>query len=1832
MKKSWLLAVLLTAPALAAELESFTPLGATTSVRQVRATFSAPMAPLGKADAPAPFVVECQPGQGYWADERTWVYDLTTNLPPATACKFRPVAGLKTLAGEAVSGEPEYAFQLAAPKIEYVMPEVGSQIDESQAFVIALDGAMSPAEVVAAGHCAIQGIHERIPLKRLEGAERQNILKHPESGYQLDGVSPERLEVVQCARPLPANAKISLVWRDESALNFEVRDHFVARMRCTRENTRAGCIPIQPVRVQFSAPVARADLDRVVLKDASGKTYRQTKESARFDNRVSFPGPFPANAKLTVTLPAGLKDDAGRALINQDRFPLAVSIGEIPPLVKFSGDFGIIERQAGGLLPITLRNLEAGPEGTAAKVRWLRLSKDADIAAWWKRLYDFDHPQTYPQPDRRRERLLDAKTPGLVERTLPKPNGAKEFEVVGLPLEKPGYYVLEAESRRLGQALLGADQPMYVRAAALVTNLAVHFKWGPKSSLAWVTSLDKGKPVAQASVAVSDCKGKVLAKGVTDARGMSMIPTGLPDPRAADYECPLLVSARSGDDLSFARSDWDEGIETWRFDLPSDWRVDDRLASSVLARTLLKPGETVHMKHLLRDKRMLGLGYPAKQPATLQIEHEESGHRWFLPLVWKKGAAYTHWKIPVTSKRGGYALRLIDKAILPDTPPEQLQYLEGLDTGHFTVADFRVPLMKASLNPVRPDLVAAGNAEFDVSVAYLGGGAAKNLPVKLRGQMSPRYGLDFDAWKGYDFAEAIDDNELGGDMALSADTLKLDAGGAGRGRLTGIPARKYPQRIVAELEYTDPNGEIQTVSRRLDWWPAAVAIGLKRPEWVLADRATPLEFVVVDHAGKPVAEAPVIAKPVMRRNLSHRIRLAGGFYGYREETEDIPLAGQCEGKTNAKGRFTCSVTGDADGEIVVTAETRDNTGRVATTSASYWVSGKDDWWFKQQNHDRIDLIPEKRTYVPGEKARFQVRMPFRDAAALVTVERDGILDARLVTLSGKTPVIELPIQPTWAPNVFVSALVVRGRVSDVAPTALVDLGKPAYKLGIANINIDQRGHRFEVKVTADRDSYQTREKAKIKLAVKTADGKALPRDTEVILAAVDEGLLELADNDSWNLLPAMMVERGYSMRTFTAQMQVTGKRHFGKKALPPGGGGGRSATRELFDTLLYWNPKVKLNNKGEATVEVPLNDSLTRFRIVAVASSEARFGTGWTGIRATRDLRIDSGLAPVVREGDRLQARFTVRNGTNRTMKIAMGAQVGIPGSGNLAALDSKQFELEPGDGKEVGWTVTIPKGADSLPWTVNAREVGGSAQDMIKVAQAVQPAVPVRLVAGQLYRLDKPLDLPVAPPTDAVPDQGELRATLAATLGDGLSGVREYMRRYPYSCLEQKTSKAIATHDTKAWGELAEALPGYLDGNGLAAFFPGMQEGNIALTAYVLSASREAGYALPAQARTSMETALENYLAGRLTMVRTPTDLADTAQRLAALAALARAGKASAELAATIEPAPKRWPTSLLIDWIDVLKRSPALPGRDAQLKAAQTALRGKLTYSGSRLNFGDESLWWQMTSGDTDALRGLAAVIDLPEWRDDLPKLVAGTLARQSRGHWDTTTANAWGTLALNKYSRQFETLKPSGLSTAFIGETGRQVDWKAFPSGATASFPLPAKAETLKLRHTGAGAPYVSLTTLAAVDLKQPIARGYSIRKELIPIEQKTAGKWSRGDIVRARLTVEARDDMGWVVVDDPVPAGASLLGGGLKRDSSLLTVGERQEGVVWPAWQERRFDRFQSYYEYVPRGKFSLEYTLRLNTDGAFNLPPTRVEAMYAPEMYGESPNADFVVAP
>jgi hypothetical protein len=277
---------------------------------------------------------------------------------------------------------------------------------------------------------------------------------------------------------------------------------------------------------------------------------------------------------------------------------------------------------------------------------------------------------------------------------------------------------------------------------------------------------------------------------------------------------------------------------------------------------------------------------------------------------------------------------------------------------------------------------------------------------------------------------------------------------------------------------------------------------------------------------------------------------------------------------------------------------------------------------------------------------------------------------------------------------------------------------------------------------------------------------------------------------------------------------------------------------------------------------------------------------------------------------------------------------------------------------------------------------------------------------------------------------------------------------------------------------------------------------------------------------------------------------------------------------------------------------------------------------------------LWWLMVSNDENAVRMVLSHLEQSAWKDDMPRLMRGALGRQHHGHWDLTTANAWGRLAMEKFGKNFEKSPVAGMTKASLADQKAELDWSNHPASGTLSFGWPESARELGLTHEGAGKPWATIQSLAAIPLKAPLSTGYAVKKTWTPVQQKTPGRWSRGDTARVRVEVEAQSDMTWVVVDDPIPAGTAVLGTGLGRDSRLATQGESDSGNwwTWPAFQERSFAAFRSYYEWVPKGKFAVEYTVRFNNEGTFSLPATRVEAMYSPEMFGELPNATMEVAP
>lgn len=1914
---------------------AFSPEGTVKEVRQVRASFSEPMTkfgdPRGNGD---PFVIHCTAsGHGRWADPKNWVFDFDKDIEAGVQCDFKAKDDLKAADGKPFGGKREFAFNTGGPSITRTNPwEGSSEIDEHQAFVLSVDAKADPESVLSHAHFEVEGVPGAVPVTildhdpRVEGSSGFESMKSKVKLWAHKFGRPTRVgtnhsgreEVfIQAKQAFPSGAKVTLVWgagikalsgmatQTDQTFNFKVRPEFTAEFHCERENAQAGCLPIGTLSLSFSAQVYWKDAKQIRLVAANGAEWKPAvseKKQTPDDESVysvAFNGPFPAETKFKLVVPSRLKDDAGRSLSNSSRFPLEIATADYPPLVKFPASFGILEAKPEGVLPVTVRNVEptiqgkvdhiSAPAGAVSgKVARMQSSSFSHVIEMIERVvsseYDYQH---------RDESILSAPSTGseLSSISLPKPNGEKAFEVMGIPLKKPGFYVVELESARLGKALLAEDHPMFVHAGALVTNLSVHLKKGRESSLVWVTALDSGKPVAGAQVSLHTCSGNALLSGTTDSQGIWKIQRELPKDLTerckrtstvgySPYQRGFFAVAEKDGDFSFVHSEWNKGIESWRFEFPRSYGEDNStIVTTVFDRTLFRAGETVHMKHFFRRHTTSGIqfGSNAELPKSITLEHQESNQKYVMPLQWRSGdTAESTWTIPKGAKLGNYTVILAQKEVKGPSG-EVSENHEGEETegyhytrvggsgersrtwqsGSFRVEEFRIPLMRGRIKPPSENLVGVTEVPVDVSVEYLAGGGAGKLPVQVRYQTSKSDGLTFPEFEGYQFANGKvvkpgaevesepsmeSEEELDLDPAAptsvsgpeNADrskkqSLNLDSSGLAHVTIP-VPAKAEDKirNLRVELEYRDPNGETQTNSQSLKLYPASRVVGIRPDSWFASKKGLKFQVAVADLHGKAVANAPVSVDFLELSTLSHRKRLVGGFYAYENKTELKRLGSACSGKTDETGLLNCDSKPPVSGNLILEASSKDEKGHLAYANSSTWVYDNEEWWFGQSDSDRIDLLPERKRYEVGEKAVFQVRMPFREATALVTVEREGVIDSFTVPLSGKKPLIEVPILSNYAPNVYVSALVVRGRVGDVQPTALVDLGRPAYKLGVSAIDVGWKPHELKVRVTPSKNVFQVREKGHFKVHVEPADGKRLPKKSEVILAAVDEGLLELKDNASWKLLDAMMNTREYEVETSTAQGEVVGKRHFGQKAQAPGGDGGKSPSREVFDSLLFWKADVALDENGDAEVEIPMNDSLTGFKIAAVAHAGSQlFGTGYTSIRTTQDLMLLSGIPPLAREGDHLSLEFTLRNTTQKPMTVQV--------SGNAHGIKEslkQQIVLLAGKSEVIKWPVEIPSGAQSLKYEVEALSLDGHTSDRIKVSQKVVPAVPTRIYQATLAQVDGKYTLPVEMPKDAIAGKGGVRLILDPTILTGLDGVRDYMSMYPYSCMEQKTSKAIAMQDKKQWNEVASELPSYLDSDGLVRYFPSsLFAGSDILSSYMISISHEAGWDIPDVTRNKILSALKGFVEGRIVRIgELPTsDL--TVRKVAALEALSRYGMATWEMTGSLQIEPNLWPTSALIDWFQFLKRLNQTPEVVAKKAQADQIIRSRLNFQGTVMGFSTENidqLWWMMVSTSVNSNRLILALLDEANWKEDMGRIARGSMLREHKGHWDTTTANAWGTLAMLKFAAAFEKKPVGGVTSAALqGQSELKLDWKNKPKGDVLDFGWPTSGgAALTVSHSGSGLPWLTVQSRAAIPLKQAYSTGYRIEKTYTPVEQKNKDHWSRGDIIRVHLDLESQSDMTWVVVNDPIPAGATILGSGLGNDSSIASAGEKAVGWAYTAFQERAFDGFRAYYAYVPKGKWSTEYTIRLNQVGSMSMPATRVEAMYAPEFFGERPNA------
>jgi uncharacterized protein YfaS (alpha-2-macroglobulin family) len=1907
----------------AAEVLDFHPTGSVKNVQQVVSRFSTDMFAMGDARVKTqPFKIQCntvfaEPDESSdvnafntpryttrWTDTKTWVLEFDEPLPAGVRCVFKPNPRAKDLASSAVVGFDEYVFSTSGPMVLGVAP-LYRNIDPDQYFVVLMDGVVDVSSVEKYAYFEVENAAQAVGVNVVKGQAREDVIRAAvEERWDWDtyrnllkrhadkpfGSIKEmgRFVVLRAVTPFPEEAGVVLHWPEgilsltgvpveqAQSFDFKVISPFKADFFCERTPAQGLCNPVVEMGLNFNQELPLSVLQGTKMVSTDGRVWfpreleNLPKGAQDPVSSLTFQAPFPEKSELKLFLPSGLKDPLGRILSNENMYPLTVSTDVFQPLIKFAAPFGILEASVEAALPVSVRNIEKNMSvrqwGIQAHDVDLSSSLDLEEMIHWYRAVE---RKEYAEEERNVPLLNNNE--GVVFQ-MPKPLEEKAFEVVGIPLKKPGFYVVEIASARLGLALTETE-PMYVASSALVTHMAVHFKKGIESSLVWVTRLSDAAPVGGAEVVITNASGKSLVRGTTDAQGMMRMgvidnPCDAENNLEEEVDCTLFVFAKKGDDVSFVSSAWSNGIEPYRFNVLTDsmsFQWKSSVMHTVFDRMVAQPGETVQMKHILRSHHQTGFSMmdPKQLPKRVYVVHEGSGKTYTLPFVLdpSTGSALGSFAIPQDASLGRYGVYLSQKE---EAEEESAQRDWGSQqTGYFMVNAYRLPLMKAVLKIQKEHVVRPSEVKADVSAYYLSGGPAQGLQMVSRAALHDGYfhpsvpdGEEYQFLGDSVQATRVENNQK---PALEESFFKvqhvvLDADGGALATVSGLPNITRVKNLVLEMEYTDPNGEIRTTSSSVVLYPSDVMVGLRSDSWYVASDKTKIHGVVVNKEGVPQRDTFFEVEAFHTQYYTHRKRLVGGFYAYDSTSQVVSLGVVCKGESDAKGYFTCEPKKLPAGQVLFQAHTKDTQGRLAYTSLEVSVAqaGVDSWWVPGDS-DRIDVLPEKKHYEPSDTASLVVRSPFMASTVLVTVEREGVLDAFVQRITRDNPLIKVPMKGHYAPDVFVSVLAVRGRVGEPKPTGLLDLGKPSMKMGMAQLEVGWTSHALDVSVKTNKKTYQVRDTVDVVVKVKPASGVKLPEHAEAAVVLVDEALLQLQNNTSWDLLKHMMGQRGLAVVTSSGQNQVIGRRHFGLKAKAAGGGGGSDGAggydpqvRDAFEPVLAWKPRVKLDASGEAKISLKLNDALSQFKVVAVVTAgDQFFGYGSTEVSSSKDLMVYSGFVPLAREGDRVNNVVTVRNTTLKDMKVVLEV------SCKEASFSHKTqpFVLAPSASKKIDIPLRVPKGLKELSFLLQATDTLLGSQDKMLAHMRVEPAVPARVMQATLFQMGQAASIPVKQPSDALFGEGGVSVHLQKTLGSGLKGVVSYMEAYPYTCLEQKLSRAVVLNRVSDIQTLVQSLPSYMDESGLLKFFPLSVCGSAQLTRYVMDMLHAHGYVLPQNTQTRVLEGLVSYVTGKYTCYTWYDAIMDPwvgESKITLMETLSHYDAFDPKMLSVVRIVPDVWSNETLIAWIHLLENEEDIPGRDVHLNKAKKILRSRVRFQGSSLELqkglAQTHGWVLLSSPDQEAIRFLGLAIEDASWGLDVGRVAKGVVSRLRFGHWDTTMANAWGVTYFERFSDVFESEKIEGHTKAFTNHTQVVWDWKSLPEGGKKFLTWPEgsdkKQVMLKIEHQGSGKPWVYLETLSAVPLKKPLHMGYRVSHRISKVVQKVPGRWHVGDVAHVEITVTAVADQMWVVVRDPVPSGASHLGTGLEGTSALLDVSPQisvssQEMQQWPVeYEEKSHSSWTSYAAYVPKGQYRMGYRIRLNAAGEFVLPPTRVESMYAPEVFAETPRERWKVEP
>lgn len=1899
-----------------------------------------------------------------WVGTRGLIFTPTAELPGASDFVVTVAQTARSLDGAELRAPYVFEFQTSLPAVTATWPPSGARsVRADETFQIHFNHDVAPEAVAKVARLVVRHADGEagVPIALRASRPPPSAEKDPARK------GAEHVIVLTPDKPLPLDAGLELTLGaglastegprvSDQPFTLAARTYGPLRLvsfHCPRIAPGGACRARNDVKVTLSNPVTPDEFHRhvdapgILAKAAptAGKKKKEQKET---------PGPSQwllaepqLGKKYRVTLKAGMTDLFGQKLARDQSFEIdteAPFTGRSPAVAAASARPAAPNRSpdappaAAGPRRASLKyELELGLTGhvvealssTGIKSHRVPVSS-VNVATYELAAAALAEPQALAW-------LGGGATRDFLDRNHIVPDlvtpGAPDNVRAVRPLDLDA---LLASSRGRGAAFVLLDVPGDAPVAPrllTVTDLGVTAKLSHFGSLVWVTSLSSGAPVAGATVTVRAPGAPDLFTGTTDPDGVLAIPADAYDPVPPPGEKKRAVGdafafVRSGDDWTYqklARSNADAHAAAGFQDLSSrsEW-----LGTLFTDRGVYRPGETVKAGGIFRAIDAAGLHAVAGKEVRIEVSDG-------------RGSAV----LSTRAKLDAFGAFAVDLAVPKTAHLGDARVVAELrDHGRaasatetFRLLAFKASEFKVAVEPASPTYVRGDEAQFTVHGDYLFGAPMGESPIHttMTRELASFVPPGADAFVVSDEAGVAGDSDASpkaSDLTASDDKLDTDGRFSRKARLA-LPGQRGPERVTFEAEVEDVSRQTVAARASVLVHPGELYAALRAPtdRFVDAGGLFHADVAALEPSGAHRAGVPLTIE-LFERTWVGAVEEQGDGSSHRTSRAKDERVASCA-VVSTSATSSCDLKVPEGGFYVVRLTLDDPRGNRITASTSFHgIEGRQGrsapvaW--AESDARVVTLEANKKSYEPGEQARFLVRNPFKEADALVTVERNGVLWRRRAHLSGPMPVLTIPVEASFYPNAYVSVHLVRGRVES-PPEKGVDLGAPEFRMGYGRLDVNPEAHRLRVDIAPEKKEYHPGEDVDADLVV--TDRGGAPVESELTFYAVDQGVLMLTGYKTPDPLPAFT--RSRRLAVFTAEnreglahvlplragerVPVLGFELLQAQSAPfdkgnPGGDGGAGGLRADFRSTAYFEAGKVTSKEGRAHVHFKLPDNLTSFRLMAVAAGTSDyFGSGEATITTSRKLMARPALPRQLRVGDVFEASVALSSRELPATDVAVTLlTTGVEASGPA----TQTVRLPSTGSVEARFPVKVTApGEATFEFALKA----GAETDRVRVKRQVELATSMESVAAY-GETTSAAAIALGDLRGVRPDRGGLSVKVSPTALVGLSAGLDRLLDYPYGCTEQLASRTLPLLSLRDLAtDYGAHLPAKLDvaledavdkllkhqrddgGFGFWEDSPASEPWLSAYTTLTLVEAKKQARFVPAEAVDSairyLETTLRSVKIGdeQEDSVSAGDDDAGTAAPAAEVALspekVAALDYANAAFVADVLATIGKPDPGFLHRLYDgragkpLFARALLLHGM-AAAGMSQAELDGLARELEARLRIGANDavadaepteLFEPMldSSARTTALV-LRAFIATDRAHPLASRLARGLLAlRVHGGAWRSTQENGWALMALRDYRAAQESSHGDVEVRAFLGPD--ELLHRVFRAGSDRETTIAlgpdrvagAGGEAVSFQVAGKGQLFYSaeLRYASSVLPDRPRDEGFFVQKmmrALRPEELEEASQWlpkrtaetaKAGDLVLIDVLLESSEPRTQVVLDDPLPAGLEAVDYDLETTARARRVGDERAQPVADAGKPKRVrpdelsgigaafqtatvhreahdDRVLTFIEDLAPGMYHFRYVARATAIGRFVLPPTRVECMYQPEVYGQTAASHFEV--